>query len=249
MTILSSYVLLLGEADFSFTESMVRGLQQNESELTSWHVFSTCFDMIETASDKYRTLPGTLKTLNKASKHMPHSGSVTVTFNIDAMTSPLHSLFSAVPTNTATRTFDDIIFNFPHIGTESTTRNSGLVGHFAANALPCLTRPGGGLHISLSREQHERWNIQDVMALHGLVKVEERAISPGIYKGTFHRMAWHLHSLTHSLSLFHTHTHIHKYTNTHRLSHETTPKWPRIQSTIRRRIRHFHIPTSEATPR
>ena len=63
-TRMEGHFLLLGEADFTFSLALLRGLMRasaTDPSTTMWHIVATCFDQEEKAMTKYRDLAHTVE--------------------------------------------------------------------------------------------------------------------------------------------------------------------------------------------
>ena len=186
--------LLVGEADFSFTHSLILGLSKllksthETNKKMNYSIISTCFDSNEITFNKYQDCNMRIDNINKiANTSINNSINVNICYNVDVLKN-LNYLKNKLSEKNENENgkFDEIIFNFPHIGTECVYRNSSLLGHFVYQAKQILnitstTTPTttnnsnnhGYICISLTSEQYIRWKLDDQMKRHGFIRMKE----------------------------------------------------------------------------
>jgi DNA-directed RNA polymerase subunit RPC12/RpoP len=78
------------------------------------------------------------------------------------------------------RTFDEVTFCHPHIGSEDLRKNSALVAHFMSSALQFEPRV---LQVTLLEAQFDRWRVADVAKLNNLSLVadEKLTFAPSLF--------------------------------------------------------------------
>ena len=65
--------------------------------------------------------------------------------------------------------YDHVIFNHPHLGTESAPLHARFLSHFLHSASRhWMSKPGGVLHLTLVKGQAERWKCPEAAERHGL---------------------------------------------------------------------------------
>lgn len=139
------HVLILGDGNFSFTLSLVRGVQllRNFEGVT---VVATSFDEHDELLKKYPEWAHNMHELAK----FP---SVVVKHGVNASVS-LHD--QLLP---ASHYFSDIIFNFPHVGSENALQHCRLLAHFLHAAGQIMEPDLSVVSISLADEQADRWKL------------------------------------------------------------------------------------------
>lgn len=132
-------VLLLGEGNFSFAASLV------SLAVSSLRLHCTSFDSLSALKERYPEVSHFLRVL--AAKE-----GVVLEHGIDA--TALHRHYPG-------HSFDQVVFNFPHLGVEDCRLHSSLLAHLLHSSRAVL-RPGGSVHISLSSDQSSRWRLFEV---------------------------------------------------------------------------------------
>ena len=62
--------------------------------------------------------------------------------------------------------FDQIIFNFPHLGVEDLRAHQYLLSHFFDSARKCLKNtPEAAVHVALTLDQAKAWKLETQAAL------------------------------------------------------------------------------------
>lgn len=126
------HILILGDGDFSFSLSFFKGLQKfvdsmqkddlNEEEKKSYHITATCFDSRQEVLSKYPSSASkVLKMIEQQEQQTKQlqSPSIQLLFNVNA-TGQLSSTGGP---------YQDIIFNFPHLGEEDANQHKRLLCH------------------------------------------------------------------------------------------------------------------------
>jgi transposase-like protein len=154
-----SRLLVLGDADFSYSYDLVRYLsvQQSTSEVTA-----TGLDELDGALAKYGDLGNTLAKLAHANTSVLSKSQLKKRKRNSSLPKPvpvrvLHGVNALHPPSSLPPTFDTIIFNHPHLGTESFPKHRRFLSHLFAALLP-LSTPTTTLHLTFaSPEQTSRW--------------------------------------------------------------------------------------------
>ena len=198
---LSESVLLLGDGDFTFSLSLMNGLNHfmavqphppsssssssSSSSLSSSFdrcsssdvsasisIVPTCFDSSESVLQKYKDASGTIRKLT----------SNTLVRSIEYGVNACENLNWLVTERNDGRKFDHIIFNFPHLGIESAKQNSYLLGHFAQRACEVLSDQGL-VYIALAEDQSIRWHLDAQMKRHALHSAGSLPINESMWPG------------------------------------------------------------------
>lgn len=152
------HVLLLGEGNFSFSLSLSKLLE--EISLTNGQIFkmyATSFDCREEVIRKYPESKSILYNLSSKG-HILH--------NIDASQSLNFNFEPSIK-------FDDVIFNFPHLGLEDLHLHSQLLAHILHRYIIvsivdvifiyCSVREvlssTGIFHLTLAADQAQNWKL------------------------------------------------------------------------------------------
>lgn len=147
-------ILLLGEGNFSFTLSLWEKLQT----LQHVRVVTTSFDSLDELHCKY---PDSVRNvLKKLNSH----GLVQVLHGIDATLCLKQQL---VHVNISS--FDHVIFNFPHLGTEDCMLHMSMIGHIMHSVKSVLKDQSSIFYLSLSQQQYERWNVEKMALLNNFL--------------------------------------------------------------------------------
>lgn len=141
-------VLLLGEGNFSFALSLARYLRP--ALLTRrYSLHCTSFDSAATLAAKYPEAAHILSALASFENILLEHG-------VDA--TALHRSYPA------SLSFDQVVFNFPHLGVEDCRLHASLLAHVFHSVRPFL-RALGSVHISLSEDQCSRWRLLEVLCI------------------------------------------------------------------------------------
>lgn len=134
-------VHLTGEGNFSFSQALA--LRSASLNPAAPFITSTSFDSEREVAEKY---PEAASILAKLSSHRER---IKVLHEIDA--TQLRRHFDE-------QSFDEVWFNFPHLGREDLRSHIALVAHFFHSAMQVL-RPGGTICLALSEEQQRIWEM------------------------------------------------------------------------------------------
>jgi 25S rRNA (uracil2634-N3)-methyltransferase len=161
-------ILLLGEADFSFTVWLVEYLTDGSL------ITATSFDEEKTAEIKYPSLKQHLEILNDYE--------VNVLFKVDATN-----------LNKKLKEFDKIIFNFPHVGKgikdqdRNILLNQKMLIKFLINAPKALSGTGR-IYITMKGGMpYDLWNIKSLAKECGYATLKSFKFEPKDYPGYAHR--------------------------------------------------------------
>ncbi|TPX35516.1 hypothetical protein SmJEL517_g02030 [Synchytrium microbalum] len=164
-------VLLLGDGNFSFSLALVKFLRSLDPELlkrahsylhhedhaNGLAVLATSFDSYDTLIAKYPESKDILRKLVALEN-----------------TQVMHNINAWELSTTFARTFDAIVWNHPHLGTEDFRLHGFLMAHFFHSCSEVLS-PRGHVCVSVVSGQDERWDLvgQAQKAGLGLVGTEE----------------------------------------------------------------------------
>jgi hypothetical protein len=107
-------ILILGDGNFSFTLSLHNLIRQS---LSQYHITATSYDSRDAILAKYHESYRILNILDS------YKDGLVICHGVDAT----QSLALQLQTNRTK--FDEIIFNFPHLGVENCLLHSYLLGH------------------------------------------------------------------------------------------------------------------------
>jgi hypothetical protein len=111
---------------------------QNENDI---HTVATSYDSLPELLNKYPDAVSIMRKLSKLS-------AVTVVHGVDATKIAKHFA----------EKFDEIIFNFPHLGREDKHAHKALVAHYFTSAIECIAIEGS-ISLALSEEQEYNWDM------------------------------------------------------------------------------------------
>eukprot|EP00854_Cymbomonas_tetramitiformis_P007050 gene7050-8407_t len=163
-------VLVLGDADFSWSASLACFFQPQPAE----NLVGTAFESFASLKKKYDTFQGNKQALEKCG--------ATCLDSVDA--TRLHATELG-------GSFDFIVFNFPHTGTDegldhSIQENQQLVQRFLASA-PALLKPDGEVIVTLIRRYpYTAWKIKEQTSP-GLQYMGAVLFDPAVYQGYKHQ--------------------------------------------------------------
>jgi hypothetical protein len=142
--------LILGDGNFSFSNTFCSQLEEfaliNEMDL-QLHVVCSSFDSLETVTRKYPEAEQKLKELQQ--KHRRQW--ISLCHEVDAT-----RIAETLGPRVLLREFDDIIFNFPHLGFEDIRAHQCLLAHIINSAKSVLA-PTGSITIALAESQGRSW--------------------------------------------------------------------------------------------
>ncbi|KAK6362158.1 hypothetical protein TWF730_005855 [Orbilia blumenaviensis] len=177
----TSTLLLIGEGDFSFTNSLVSSTPPHISPSTV--ITTTTNDTEAVTCEKYPHAEETISSL-KSSGHKIH-------FSLD--------ITKKLPKSIASQKYNCIIFNFPHVGGLSThldrqiRSNQELILSFLKASVPLLSPDGGiddgsgNIVITLfSGKPYDDWNVKELAKSVGLECVRSFKFDATIYEGYKH---------------------------------------------------------------
>ncbi|KAF3133751.1 hypothetical protein TWF594_008915 [Orbilia oligospora] len=177
----TSSLLLIGEGDFSFTNSLITSTAPHISPSTV--ITTTTNDTESVTYEKYPHSEQTIQTL-KSLDHKIH-------FSID--------ITKKLPKSLLSNKYDCIIFNFPHVGGLSThldrqiRSNQELILAFFKNCIPLLSADGGmdggsgNIVITLfTGKPYDDWNLKELAKSVGLECIRSFKFDATIYEGYKH---------------------------------------------------------------
>ncbi|KAF3923949.1 hypothetical protein AA313_de0209731 [Arthrobotrys entomopaga] len=178
---LSSALLLIGEGDFSFTNSLI-----NTPHISPSTILTTTTNESEPSTlEKYPHSEPTIATLKSSSSR--HK----LLFNIDVT--------KKYPKAITSKRYDAIIFNFPHTGGLSThldrqiRANQQLLLSFFKNSIPLLSDDDGDHHHSgriivtlFEGLPYTQWNIRELAKSCGLACTRSFKFDGSVYVGYTH---------------------------------------------------------------
>lgn len=166
---LQDKILLLGEADFSFTVWLAEYLTDGSL------ITATSLDSQDIGEEKYPNLKENLEILQDYQ--------VDVKFNIDATS-----------LNRKFKDFDKIIFNFPHVGKgikdqdRNILCNQELLLGFFVQAAKVLSSERGKIYVTLKVGlPYDLWNLKKIAIKCGYATLQSFVFDPRDYPGYAHR--------------------------------------------------------------
>ncbi|KAK6541480.1 hypothetical protein TWF694_007289 [Orbilia ellipsospora] len=168
----TSSLLLIGEGDFSFTNSLI-----NTPHISPTAILTTTTNESEPSTlQKYPHSEPTITTL-KSSHHK-------LLFNIDVT--------KKYPKAITSKRYDGIIFNFPHIGGLSThldrqiRGNQELLLSFFKNSVPLLSDTGSIIVTLFEGLPYSQWNTRELAKSCGLACSRSFKFDGSVYVGYKH---------------------------------------------------------------
>jgi DNA-directed RNA polymerase subunit RPC12/RpoP len=158
--------LILGDGDFSFSLDLGTFLRDNSSTSGgSSQLIATGFDSLDDLQSKYRNTPFVLKQLER----LEH---VRIHHCINAVNHPtMHRSETTIQIPPA----NIVIFNHPHLGTESAVLHAQFLCHLFFTVSHSWMRTNGKFHLTLAKGQYERWECQAAAERHGMRLVHRGA--------------------------------------------------------------------------
>ncbi|POS84602.1 hypothetical protein EPUL_003720, partial [Erysiphe pulchra] len=174
-------ILLIGEADLSFACSLIR--------------FHNCSQVTATVYESEEELKVKYPHVNENIRFIENSNQAKIRYSFDVTCTKKWSiLLNNNRKASVTRSFDRIIFNFPHVGgkTKDVNRqvryNQDLLVSFFKNALSCLSSTtSSSIIVTLFEgEPYTLWNIRDLARHSGLIVARSFSFEFGVYPGYKH---------------------------------------------------------------
>ncbi|KAL8694092.1 MAG: hypothetical protein Q9218_001207 [Villophora microphyllina] len=162
-------ILLVGEGDFSFTHSLFTQHSCNS-------LIATCYDTASQLAAKYPQSATYIDELEAAARE-DEDVDIKILYSVDATKLGKGGLTGGGGKEVRRGGFDNVIFNFPHVGglTKDVNRqvrhNQGLLVNFFKAAVPLLAPQGTIVVTIFEGEPYSLWNIRD-LARHVGLKVE-----------------------------------------------------------------------------
>ncbi|KAL7538250.1 hypothetical protein ACHAWF_006032 [Thalassiosira exigua] len=199
--------LLLGEGDFTYSLDACRFLASALEEATTADgapggggggprpvasLTCTGVDTFEELRRKYGDVDFVLRSIRSCSSSQTKGGAqptgrarldVAVVHGVDAVQAECNARakgeYSVEGDSSLRRSFDRVVFNHPHLGTEDARLHSRFLKHlFYAASKRWMKHPSGLLHLTLVRGQCERWDCLEGARRHGLVLLRRGEFVP-----------------------------------------------------------------------
>ncbi|KAK6506822.1 hypothetical protein TWF481_005282 [Arthrobotrys musiformis] len=177
----TSSLLLIGEGDFSFTNSLIASSPPHISPSTV--ITTTTNDTEALTVEKYPHAEETISRL----KQQEHK----LVFSLD--------ITKRLPKSVSSNTYNCIIFNFPHVGGLSThldrqiRSNQELILSFFKSCIPLLSQDGGiddkggNIVVTLfTGKPYDDWNLRELAKSVGLECVRSFKFDAAVYAGYRH---------------------------------------------------------------
>ena len=146
--------IFIGDGNLSFSLALSRRLRDSSVEsLNDWSVTATTFDTTEKLLEKYPESNHVLQEMASA-RLRDH---VRVQNDVDAI--HLSEAF-------ADEVFDQIVFNFPHLGFEDLLRHQAFLSHLFESCKDVL-HEFGYVHIALAESQEFGWQLYVTISCDG----------------------------------------------------------------------------------
>ena len=166
-------IFLLGEGNFSFTNSLINNLSLYNIKYSA--LVTSSYDSIDDLHDKYPESRNVLTKINKSA----HTNNIHILHNIDATKNlseqlPIHPDIPLL--------YDHIIFNFPHLGIEDSNIHSSLLAHFLDSTLSIIYH-NTFVYITLTYTQYINWKLTEMAYKNGFIIVSELPLLEYIWQG------------------------------------------------------------------
>lgn len=140
------HYLTLGDGDFSFSLDLAQYLYSEKNDKAANDIFlaATSVDSAEGLRTKYHDFEFI------SSKLITISKNISIHHNINAI---VNDFDKSIPKDQ----FQHVIFNHPHIGTENASLHNRFLSHFFHSCYYYWLKPAGIIHLTLVKEQCERW--------------------------------------------------------------------------------------------
>eukprot|EP01033_Poteriospumella_lacustris_P013535 gene13535-9687_t len=163
-------ILTLGDGNLSFSLALSRRLRDSSVEsLNDWSVTATTFDTTEKLLEKYPESNHVLQEMASA-RLRDH---VRVQNDVDAI--HLSEAF-------ADEVFDQIVFNFPHLGFEDLLRHQAFLSHLFESCKDVL-HEFGYVHIALAESQEFGWQLKEAADKRGFVLTDKLTVNEAHWPG------------------------------------------------------------------
>ncbi len=145
-------ILVLGDGNFSFSHSLVQQLETFRNGNPDLHpnVVSTSFDSRTNLIRKYPEAEHKLRDLQNKDR----ISWISIFHNIDA--TRIRDSFNKQHHDCGA--FDDVVFNFPHLGFENVRVHNCLLAHIMESSKSVL-KCNGTITIALAESQGVTWNM------------------------------------------------------------------------------------------
>ena len=154
-------ILIVGDGDLSYSLALQRA-------------FGETIELTATVLPTAEELAATYTNAAANAAELQECGAA-VRYGVDAT-----ALATAELRVGASGLYDDIAFNYPHLGDSGLAdeaaharRHSVLIAHFLHEAT-ALLRPGGRAHLTLSGKQRTTWSVEASAVRHGLTLAQAR---------------------------------------------------------------------------
>jgi len=178
----------------SDTNNTTTSQPQNYSNSINYSITCTGVDTLSELRDKYKDIEFILRNIRTCSDSTPSTNSNCKTdtntsldgSRIQIDTTILHGVNAVdasnykddtTTNNTVTKSYNHVIFNHPHLGTEDAQLHSRFLQHFFFAVTKRLSK-SGVLHLTLVIGQCERWKCIQGAARHGLVLLRRGEFIP-----------------------------------------------------------------------
>ena len=163
---------------------------QNNSNNINYSITCTGVDTLSELHDKYKDIEFILRNIRACSDTPTTTNCKTDTSLDDRIqidTTILHGVNAVDASNcndnitnknTINKSYDHVIFNHPHLGTEDAQLHSRFLQHFFFAVTKRWLSTSGVLHLTLVIGQCERWKCIDGAAKHGLVLLKRGVFIP-----------------------------------------------------------------------
>jgi Domain of unknown function (DUF2431) len=162
----------LGDGDFTWSLDLGRYLASSEAFCQlNVRLIATGIDNLDDLSRKYRNSSFILRELKRLNKASSESLRVEVKHEVNAIVKPDSPIC-------VTDMGHIVIFNHPHLGTESAELHEKFLSHLFYSVDKFWLLPSGVFQLTLANGQYDRWKCSAAAQLHGMKLIERSQFVP-----------------------------------------------------------------------
>jgi len=169
-------VLVLGDGDCSFSNAVL-GQRARRGDAEAEGLICTCLDERDVVTAKYGPAA------RKAISALEASALSNICFGVDAT-----ALLDTLPRSVAAAdSFNCVVFNFPHTGSQRVHENRAMLSSFFGNVGSVLV-PGGRVDVAMNGgPPYNKWGLTELAEAHKFLLVDRNPFRFEDYPGYSHR--------------------------------------------------------------